>query len=205
MPTDAQGRQLSEDGYYYWDGANWQPVNQSAADGAYSQQSQADAQGRQLSPDGNYYWDGSQWQPVGQAGGAAAAGQPGANAGTARFAIDNQGLNVEVDDNDNPNGHLVGVDLFADAGTKVGFSVMNVGTAAGAADVNISVDGNQVKTWTSQQLAPGGSEVPNDTPGFVNGCGRYSAGDHDFVIEVGPSGFSSQPDDTAKNTKTVNP
>jgi hypothetical protein len=28
MATDAQGRQLSEDGYYYWDGAAWQPVQQ---------------------------------------------------------------------------------------------------------------------------------------------------------------------------------
>jgi hypothetical protein len=24
---DAQGRQLSEDGYWYWDGAEWQPVD----------------------------------------------------------------------------------------------------------------------------------------------------------------------------------
>jgi len=80
MATDAQGRQLSDDGNYYWDGANWQPVDPNAASGgdgtASSQQSQAagtagtDAQGRQLSPDGNYYWDGSNWQPV-DAGGAA--------------------------------------------------------------------------------------------------------------------------------------
>jgi hypothetical protein len=27
MATDAQGRQLSDDGNYYWDGQNWQPVN----------------------------------------------------------------------------------------------------------------------------------------------------------------------------------
>jgi hypothetical protein len=26
MATDAQGRQLSDDGYYYWDGTAWQPV-----------------------------------------------------------------------------------------------------------------------------------------------------------------------------------
>jgi hypothetical protein len=65
MATDAQGRQLSDDGNYYWDGSNWQLVDTSA--GTDSQQSGAasqDAQGRQLSEDGNYYWDGSQWQPV---------------------------------------------------------------------------------------------------------------------------------------------
>ena len=27
MATDAQGRQLSDDGKYYWDGSNWQPVD----------------------------------------------------------------------------------------------------------------------------------------------------------------------------------
>lgn len=28
-----EGAQLSEDGYYWWDGAAWQPVNQHGADG----------------------------------------------------------------------------------------------------------------------------------------------------------------------------
>lgn len=70
MATDAQGRQLSEDGHYYWDGSTWQLVDQSAASG--TQQGQ-DTQGRQLSEDGNYYWDGSTWQPV-NAGGAGGAG-----------------------------------------------------------------------------------------------------------------------------------
>jgi hypothetical protein len=79
MATDAQGRQLSDDGYYYWDGAAWQPVDQSAASGGdgstSSQLSQnTDAQGRQLSPDGNYYWDGSNWQPVQQDASASDAG-----------------------------------------------------------------------------------------------------------------------------------
>ena len=31
MATDAQGRQLSEDGLYYWDGTAWQPVQQDAS------------------------------------------------------------------------------------------------------------------------------------------------------------------------------
>jgi hypothetical protein len=33
MATDAQGRQLSDDGNYYWDGANWQPVGASEGNG----------------------------------------------------------------------------------------------------------------------------------------------------------------------------
>jgi hypothetical protein len=42
MATDEQGRQLSEDGYYYWDGSAWQPVQQAAASsGDASSSSQA--------------------------------------------------------------------------------------------------------------------------------------------------------------------
>jgi hypothetical protein len=65
MATDAQGRLLSEDGNYYWDGVNWQLVDAAVGEGL--QQSEAgsqDAQGRLLSEDGNYYWDGSNWQLV---------------------------------------------------------------------------------------------------------------------------------------------
>ena len=82
MATDALGRQLSDDGNYYWDGSSWQLVSAAGGDGGSSsggysgssaggdgptssQQSAAtDAQGRPLSDDGNYYWDGSNWQPV---------------------------------------------------------------------------------------------------------------------------------------------
>ena len=89
MATDAQGRPLSDDGNYYWDGSDWQLVDQSAVpggDGSPSVRSASvDAQGRQLSDDGNYYWDGSSWQPVGQSvasggdgsGGAGGAGGDG--------------------------------------------------------------------------------------------------------------------------------
>jgi hypothetical protein len=65
MATDAQGRLLSEDGNYYWDGSNWQLVDTTAGTGL--QQSEAgsqDAHGRLLSEDGNYYLDGSNWQLV---------------------------------------------------------------------------------------------------------------------------------------------
>lgn len=31
MATDEQGRQLSDDGNYYWDGSDWQPVQGGSA------------------------------------------------------------------------------------------------------------------------------------------------------------------------------
>jgi hypothetical protein len=78
MATDAQGRQLSDDGYYYWDGANWQPVTESGAGTTSSEQYTAtDAQGRQLSEDGNYYWDGANWQLVSASGGNGAGADTG--------------------------------------------------------------------------------------------------------------------------------
>jgi len=30
MATDTQGRTLSDDGFYYWDGTTWQPVAETA-------------------------------------------------------------------------------------------------------------------------------------------------------------------------------
>jgi hypothetical protein len=53
------GAQLSEDGKYWWDGSDWQPVPE---DGGGAQEGQ-------LSEDGQWKWDGSQWQPVDDAEG----------------------------------------------------------------------------------------------------------------------------------------
>ncbi len=35
MATDEQGRTLSDDGHYYWDGSDWQLVQQSAESGGH--------------------------------------------------------------------------------------------------------------------------------------------------------------------------
>lgn len=74
MPADAP---RSEDGQWWWDGAQWQPVAQDAGTPATGQpadasntQTTSDAVG-QLSDDGQWRWDGTQWQPV-QDGAAAA-------------------------------------------------------------------------------------------------------------------------------------
>jgi len=58
MTMMPEGAQLSEDGNYWWDGADWQPVTQETT-----------TEEGQLSEDGNYRWDGSEWQPVEQEGG----------------------------------------------------------------------------------------------------------------------------------------
>jgi hypothetical protein len=53
--TVPDGAQLSEDGKYWWDGSDWQPVPE---DGGGS------TEVGQLSDDGKWKWDGDQWQPV---------------------------------------------------------------------------------------------------------------------------------------------
>jgi len=55
------GAQLSEDGKYWWDGADWQPVPEEGAEST--------AEVGQLSEDGQWQWDGSQWQPADGSGG----------------------------------------------------------------------------------------------------------------------------------------
>jgi hypothetical protein len=53
MATDAQGRTLSDDGHYYWDGSAWQPVQ--AGDAAQG----GDASSSQNPSLENYSGDGS--------------------------------------------------------------------------------------------------------------------------------------------------
>jgi hypothetical protein len=60
--TMPAGAQLSEDGNYWWDGAQWQPVSSSTGEAG------------QISPDGNYRWDGTAWQPMAQSDTTDAAG-----------------------------------------------------------------------------------------------------------------------------------
>lgn len=53
MATDEQGRQLSDDGNYYWDGSDWQPVQGAGSGG------QDAASGSQAPDLENYSGDGS--------------------------------------------------------------------------------------------------------------------------------------------------
>src|SRR4029077_15419416 len=81
MPADAP---RSEDGQWWWDGAQWQPVTEDAGAGTRtaapadlqsargtSTPTSSDAVG-QLSDDGQWRWDGTEWQPA-QAGAATLA------------------------------------------------------------------------------------------------------------------------------------
>ena len=102
-----------------------------------------------------------------------------AAAPVALFALaDNPGLSVDVDEDDNEAGHAI---LHSDSGTKVGFTVFNVGTASGSCTVDIEVDGTWKTSWTSSDIQPERSEWAE-----VKGLGRYPKGGHDFVAYVNP-------------------
>jgi hypothetical protein len=56
------GRQLSPDGMWEWNGTQWVPADQAAAE---PEPEPAKAE-RQLSPDGHWEWDGTAWVPAQQ-------------------------------------------------------------------------------------------------------------------------------------------
>jgi hypothetical protein len=211
IPPDAQ---RSDDGQWWWDGAQWQPVGDqgdaggagAASAGAASAAAQpADATqaatptSGQLSDDGQWQWDGSQWQPAQAAGNqnALATGDTSGSGGTAADAgaggaAGDAGAAEFGFDN---NGLIVQVDqsdnpdnhvvLNANAGTEAVFTVCNMGTASGTATVTIYVDDQQVQTWTSGDIPAGQCDGAN-----VSGCGRYPGGSHTFraVVTPGHSG-----------------
>jgi hypothetical protein len=61
------GVQVSDDGQYWWDGAQWQLIP---------------ADGLQFSDDRQYWWDGSQWQPMSAQGQVDSPDTRSAGAGT---------------------------------------------------------------------------------------------------------------------------
>jgi hypothetical protein len=73
--TTPAGAQLSEDGNYWWDGAQWQPVSSSTGEAG------------QISPDGNYRWDGTAWQPMAQSDTTDAAGPDSAGSTPVRHEL----------------------------------------------------------------------------------------------------------------------
>ena len=91
MPEIPANAQRSPDGHYWWDGAQWQPVDQSGAAASSAAPASASASSpipadAQRSPDGQYWWDGSEWQPVnpsGEHGQQGGQGQQGEHQGQA--------------------------------------------------------------------------------------------------------------------------
>ena len=103
------------------------------------------------------------------------------DAGTAEavFALaDNPGLSVQVDDDDNEAGHAV---LHAESGVKVSFTVLNASRARGTCTVDLYVDGEWLKSWSSSEMGEGGSESAE-----LKGLGRFAEGYHEFIAYVSP-------------------
>lgn len=65
MPEQPADAPLSEDGQWWWDGTDWQPVEA----GPQASYDPGSTEVGQLSDDGQWRWDGSQWQPAGDSGG----------------------------------------------------------------------------------------------------------------------------------------
>jgi hypothetical protein len=62
MTEASAGVQYSEDGQFWWDGTDWQPVDTGEADAGAG--STTDSSERVFSEDGQFWWDGTDWQPV---------------------------------------------------------------------------------------------------------------------------------------------
>lgn len=69
MTEASAGIQYSEDGQFWWDGTDWQPVDTGGGDaGSDSGSDSTDSSERVYSEDGQYWWDGTDWQPVDEQG-----------------------------------------------------------------------------------------------------------------------------------------
>lgn len=148
--------------------------------------------GAQLSEDGQWWWDDGtqQWQPVQDAG--VGSGQGGGGQGAAAFSFTDHGIVDQIGVSDEAGDPVVA----ADRDTKVSVTIFNVGTAPGSATVTVTVDGNDVQTWQSDEVQPGQQAMPSD--GFIHNCGAYPAGSHDFAarVEPGQAGLDHTPPNT---------
>ncbi len=106
----------------------------------------------------------------------------GTDAGTARFTFTGS-LSAQRDDSDGKQNAIIN----EGDPVMVGYSLENVGSVAGAADVTVSIDGAAGPVSTTPAMQPGaGGPPPPD--GFARGFGPYSAGTHTLSATVGPSG-----------------
>jgi hypothetical protein len=96
--TVPDGAQLSEDGKYWWDGADWQPVSaEDSKDGSTPGNTSGGEQSTEVgqrSEDGQWQWDGSQWQP---AEGGAGGGDGAAADGDLAAALAGQGIPIAAE------------------------------------------------------------------------------------------------------------
>jgi hypothetical protein len=62
MTEASAGVQYSEDGQFWWDGTDWQPVDTGGS--SSGSDSTTESSERVFSEDGQFWWDGTDWQPV---------------------------------------------------------------------------------------------------------------------------------------------
>ena len=129
IPQDAP---RSEDGQWWWDGAQWQPVSGAATGGTAAAAETAAAGATSsgvgaLSEDGQWRWDGAQWQPVHgesqQAAGSAASGPAASGADATSHSA---ALSVTVAEPTLDHAELAD----GTTGLNVRYTITNTGTAA---------------------------------------------------------------------------
>lgn len=96
---------------------------------------------------------------------------------SAMFEFTGGGIGVMPDPNDNPDGHVV---PHHESGTRISFTVINVGDAGGNAEVGVELDDQFVTNFTSDFLDPGQQQ-----DGFVS-LGRLFQARHSVLTFVNP-------------------
>jgi hypothetical protein len=213
IPPDAQ---RSDDGQWWWDGSQWQPVGDqhdaggagAATAGAASAAAQPGDTGQtaspasgQLSDDGQWQWDGSQWQPAQTGtqnapatGASTGSGSTSGDAGTAGGAGAAGDAGAAEFGFDN-NGLIVQVDQSDNPDNHVVLNA-NAGTEAVFTVCNMgSASGTATVTIyvDDQQVQTwtSGDIAAGQCEGAnVSGCGRHPSGSHTFraVVTPGHSG-----------------
>jgi hypothetical protein len=141
MPADAP---RSDDGQWWWDGTQWQPVTQDAGgpataqpSGAANTETASDVVG-QLSDDGQWRWDGTEWQPVQDGAAASTPAVSGIavtfNHATAEAHTTNDGTPAIVFNYSITNSGTAPIDSGR---LEVGYYVLGSGASAEAAAYNV--------------------------------------------------------------------
>lgn len=99
-------------------------------------------------------------------------------------------------DEDNEANHNI---PHHESGTKVSFGVVNVGTGTCSCEVTVFVDDQERARWSSATIPPGAQDAPPGT--FLNGIGRFDAGEHVFKATVDPA--DAQAIATVENTVDI--
>jgi len=129
IPQDAP---RSEDGQWWWDGAQWQPVSGATGGGAAAatEPTAADATSSgvgALSDDGQWQWDGAQWQPV-QGASQQAAGSSASGPAASGAAATSHGAALSITVAEPTLDHAQLAD--GTTGLNVRYTITNTGAAA---------------------------------------------------------------------------